>query len=122
MTEDDKGRILAGAVLAGVFWVATRGRARARSTEGATAVPAGGAVPAAPVNGEANGLTARIEGGERDENALTDFVFFGRHPERQYQPIGAGEKQLAAEWLAIRDQVVRPALAWVGGGGASGTF
>lgn len=119
MTEDTKGQLFAGAVLAAVFWVATRGR-RDRVVQ--HTVPTSGAPAAAAVNGEDEGLRARLEAGERDENVLTDFVFFGRHPERQYQPIRAGEKQLAAEWVAIRDQVVRPALQWSGGGGASGTF
>jgi hypothetical protein len=46
----------------------------------------------------------------RDENRLTNFVFHARHPERGGRPIEAGDRALAAEWLAIRDKVVRPLL------------
>src|SRR5262249_60955530 len=50
--------------------------------------------------------------GERDENRLTNAIFSARHPERDpSQKIQPREKQLAREWLDIRDRVVRPALA-----------
>ncbi|CAN7507163.1 D-alanyl-D-alanine carboxypeptidase family protein [Variovorax sp. LjRoot130] len=48
--------------------------------------------------------------GFRDENTLTDLVFFSRHPERQGAPLRSGEAgftALAAEWVAIRDRLVR---------------
>jgi LAS superfamily LD-carboxypeptidase LdcB len=48
--------------------------------------------------------------GERDENRLTNIVFFARHPERGGRPIARGETQLAQEWTRIRDEIVRPAL------------
>ena len=48
--------------------------------------------------------------GERDENRLTNIVFFARHPERGGRPITRGETQLAQEWTRIRDEIVRPAL------------
>jgi hypothetical protein len=48
--------------------------------------------------------------GQRDENDLTNLVFYARHPELQGRRIGRDEKELAKEWLAIRDQLVRPAL------------
>lgn len=49
--------------------------------------------------------------GQRDENALTNGVFFARHPELGGRAIAPGEKALAAEWLDIRDRLVRPLLA-----------
>jgi hypothetical protein len=50
--------------------------------------------------------------GFRDENTLTDLVFFGRHPERDGAPLRRDEPAyaaLATEWLAIRDRLVRAA-------------
>jgi hypothetical protein len=57
-----------------------------------------------------------IAAGNRDENAITDMEFNARHPERMLlrdPKIQAGEKDLAKEWLSLRDNVVRPALAKV---------
>lgn len=45
-----------------------------------------------------------------NENALTDRVFYHRHPERVGQALVAGSAG-AAEWIEIRNTVVRPALA-----------
>lgn len=48
--------------------------------------------------------------GFRDENTLTDLVFFARHPERNGAPLRSSESgfnALAAEWMAIRDRLVR---------------
>lgn len=50
--------------------------------------------------------------GFRDENTLTDLVFFHRHPERSGAPLRRDEPAhaaLVAEWLAIRDRLVRAA-------------
>jgi GH25 family lysozyme M1 (1,4-beta-N-acetylmuramidase) len=52
--------------------------------------------------------------GERDENRLTNLIFFARHPERKGQGLNPREpqyRQLAQEWLQIRDRLVRPILA-----------
>ena len=49
--------------------------------------------------------------GQRDEKALTNGVFFARHPELGGRAIKSGETALAAEWLDIRDRLVRPLLA-----------
>jgi hypothetical protein len=49
----------------------------------------------------------------RNENALSDLVFFSRHPERNGRLISRGEpnfKGLSEEWLLIRGCLVRPAL------------
>ncbi len=54
-----------------------------------------------------------ILSGNRDENKLTNMVFFARHPERQGQKIKKGEpnyQQLSQEWLDIRNRLVQPAL------------
>src|SRR4029453_1287264 len=68
-------------------------------------------------------LTSGLEGvavkiavafGYRDEDKLTNLVFFARHPERGGQKIMKGEpnfSQLSREWLEIRDRIVRPALS-----------
>jgi len=51
--------------------------------------------------------------GHRDEQQLTDLVFFARHPERQGRRLGQGEPdfpQLGREWSQIRDLLVRPSL------------
>lgn len=116
MTEDQQGRIMAGALVAGLLWFMSK-RARAEPAP----APTSGAPGAPPVHGERSALEERIKAGERDENTLTDIVFFSRHPERRFQPIEKHETELAAEWLGIRDRIVRPALEF-GTGGASGTF
>lgn len=62
-----------------------------------------------------------ISAGQRDQNALTNLVFFARHPEHAGRPLTQGEPnfaRLSREWLDIRDTLVRPALA----GGASEAF
>ena len=51
-----------------------------------------------------------IARGIRDENKLTNLIFFARHPELKGRKIRRGERELAREWLAIRDRLVRPAL------------
>src|SRR5262249_25930527 len=54
-----------------------------------------------------------VASGHRDENRLTNLVFFKRHPGRQGRPLSKGEpgfSDLNREWLDIRDRLVRPAL------------
>jgi LAS superfamily LD-carboxypeptidase LdcB len=64
--------------------------------------------------------------GYADANQLTNIVFYFRHPEVIGRKIGPEERELAKEWLAIRDQIVKPALqappsgAAPPGGAASG--
>ncbi len=48
--------------------------------------------------------------GYTDANQLTNIVFYFRHPEVIGRKIRPDERELAQEWLAIRDQIVRPAL------------
>jgi hypothetical protein len=45
-----------------------------------------------------------------NENALTDRVFFKRHPRRRGADLNPSEKR---EWIGIRDQLVRPMLTAV---------
>ena len=45
-----------------------------------------------------------------NENALTDTVFFRRHPRRRGAALLPSEKR---EWITIRDQLARPLLAAV---------
>jgi len=63
---------------------------------------------------ESSLIGARIAAGVRNENTLTDDVFFARHPEMGRTPIAERQRQLAIEWLGIRDRLVRPALAGPG--------
>jgi hypothetical protein len=70
-------------------------------------------------------VTMAVARGQSDEKALTNGVFFARHPELGVRAIAPGEKALAAEWLDIRDRLVRPLLARAGTpmasrGGSSG--
>ena len=62
-----------------------------------------------------------ITAGERDEKKLTNLVFRARHPELGGRPIRGDETALAAEWLTIRDTLVRPALRRRVGGRAAVT-
>jgi D-alanyl-D-alanine dipeptidase len=55
-----------------------------------------------------------ILSGNRDENSLTNMIFFFRHPERNRRPIQPHETQFAQEWRKIRDQLVKPALQAMG--------
>ena len=55
-------------------------------------------------------LVGLIAGGQRDENRLTNEVFFARHPELGGRPLTAADRELAAEWRTIRDSLVRPLL------------
>ena len=48
--------------------------------------------------------------GVRDEGDLTNLVFWARHPEATLRKVQPGETALAADWLRIRNSIVRPAL------------
>lgn len=55
-----------------------------------------------------------IARGQRDPNRLTDLVFNRRHPGRRGRPLNPrdpGDRALVAQWMQIRDTIVRPALA-----------
>jgi peptidoglycan hydrolase-like protein with peptidoglycan-binding domain len=59
---------------------------------------------------ESVAVERRLATGQTDPYALTDTVFFQRHPERRGQRLGASESRLIAEWKAILRDVVLPAL------------
>jgi hypothetical protein len=70
---------------------------------------------------DALAIRLAIQRGVRDENRLTDTVFFARHPERRNQRLQPSERALIQEWLGIRDRLVRPALRAASTGTAPGT-
>jgi hypothetical protein len=51
-----------------------------------------------------------IASGNRDANALTNMIFFARHPELKGRQIRRGERALADEWSGILNGIVQPAL------------
>lgn len=60
-----------------------------------------------------------IRAGHRDENKLTNLLFFTRHPGRFGQKLLKSDpefQQLSTEWLSIRNNIVRPALRETAGG------
>jgi len=59
-------------------------------------------------------IAVAIGAGHRDLNTLTNMVFWFRHPQLISQKIRADQRDLAREWLEIRDQIVKPALAGAG--------
>jgi LAS superfamily LD-carboxypeptidase LdcB len=48
--------------------------------------------------------------GYTDANQLTNIVFYFKHPEVIGRKIGPQERELAKDWVAIRDGIVKPAL------------
>jgi hypothetical protein len=54
-----------------------------------------------------------VEAGKRDVNDLTNMVFYARHPMLTGASIRPEQRDLVREWLTIRDQIVRPAVAAV---------
>ena len=67
-------------------------------------------VPLNPVVEQAV-VAAQIASGKRDVNELTNVVFFLRHPSLKGTRLAKGQEPLMAEWLQIRDGIVKPALA-----------
>jgi LAS superfamily LD-carboxypeptidase LdcB len=63
---------------------------------------AGGLAPAA--------VRLAIGAGYKDVNQLTNIVFYFRHPELIGRKIQSDQRELAAEWISIRDGIVKPAL------------
>jgi len=59
------------------------------------------------------GVRAAIAAGERNENTLTNLIFYQRHPElggRPLTPSQPGFSALSREWLTLLDSTVRPLL------------
>ncbi len=61
--------------------------------------------------GWSTAIAVAVGAGLRDINQLTNLVFWFRHPELTGQKLRVDQRDLAREWLRIRDEVVRPALA-----------
>jgi peptidoglycan hydrolase-like protein with peptidoglycan-binding domain len=55
----------------------------------------------------------RVAAGQRDPNALTDLLFFQRHPERRGRRLRPDEYKLVHEWKAILRRVILPELAHI---------
>jgi hypothetical protein len=61
--------------------------------------------------GWATAIAVAVGAGLRDVNQLTNMVFWFRHPALIGQKLRPDQRDLAREWLRIRDEIVRPALA-----------
>jgi hypothetical protein len=61
-------------------------------------------------SGERSFVSAKITGHERSPNALTDALFYRRHPELHGRRLGKSETALGKEWLMILHDVVEPLL------------
>ena len=55
-------------------------------------------------------VNAQIAQGVKDENKLTDALFYARHPAWKGKALKTASRALRAEWLQIRDALVRPLL------------
>ncbi|MBW3664781.1 MAG: hypothetical protein KY469_16910 [Actinobacteria bacterium] len=62
------------------------------------------------IAGPTAGVTMMLAIGLRDEAKLTNVLFWAAHPEMTGKRIAAGQRALAADWVRLRDTVVRPAL------------
>jgi hypothetical protein len=54
-----------------------------------------------------------IANGNKNENSLTDILFFKRHTELGGKPLYSSQpnfSSLSSEWISIRNKIVRPAL------------
>jgi hypothetical protein len=49
--------------------------------------------------------------GNRDENSLSNMIFFAKHPEHPRRKIRRGETEAARKWIAVRNTIVRPVLS-----------
>ncbi len=64
-------------------------------------------------------VAAAVASGERNEEKLTNLLFFALHPERNRRKLQKGEpgfKQLSQEWVDLRNRWVRPYLRAISGG------
>jgi C1A family cysteine protease len=72
-------------------------------------------VPTAVLEALSGGLSSvavglAVNAGYRDVTQLTNIVFYFRHPDMIGRKIRPDERELAREWIAIRDRIVKPAL------------
>lgn len=92
-------------------WVSGYGKKPSVGTSTAPAYPT--AVTTSPQNAESQIVANAIAAGKKDENALTNLVFYRRHPELGGKPISknlSNYNALVSEWMNIRSIVVRPLL------------
>ena len=54
--------------------------------------------------------SAAISNGERDENKITNIVFYSKYPSKKNQKLGRNDP-LIKDWVSIRSNVVRPLLS-----------
>jgi hypothetical protein len=64
-------------------------------------------------------LAIAVQRGERSPTELTDILFGARHPELSGRRLTREDTVLIAEWLDIRDRIVKPFLAALPSGVAS---
>lgn len=87
-------------------------REKALSTAPTTApFPTPSPASQSPNGSGAQLIQGALRRGVRDENQLTNLVFFARHPERRGQRLQPHERRLVQEWLDIRNRLTRPTLA-----------
>src|SRR5262245_33270183 len=72
-------------------------------------------LPPAVLEALSNGLSSVAVGlaanaGYRDVSTLTNIVFYFRHPNLIGRKIRPDERDLATEWISIRERLVKPAL------------
>jgi hypothetical protein len=85
----------------------------AGGSSGATYQPPGPVRLTLRMGLEGNAVRLAILWGQRDVTALTNMVFFHRHPERGGRKLVRDERNypaLSREWISIRDSIVLPAL------------
>jgi hypothetical protein len=66
--------------------------------------------PPAQLTHDQSVIQNQIGRGVRDENRVTDAVFYDRHPEWRGKSLKNANLSLRQEWIQIRDSIVRPAL------------
>ena len=67
-------------------------------------------------------ITEAVRSGQSDVNQIANLVFFARHPELNGRRLRPDERQLAQEWLQIRDAIVRPTIARLAGAQSGETY
>jgi hypothetical protein len=77
------------------------------------------ALPGAVLDALSGGLSSlavglAVSAGYGDVGQLTNILFYFRHPDLIGRKIEPGQRALAAEWISIRDQIVKPALQSIG--------
>jgi extensin-like protein len=100
-------------VLDTLFTAVASGGARTAPVPGPVAPAPGATPPSAPAGSGTEEAMVReaMSRGVSSVSDLANLVFNRRHPERRGRSIARDDRAAAQEWLAIRDRIVRPALA-----------